>query len=69
MLDQLTIELNSLSEPITLQIGDMAGRVVLIKSLDYLVHKIDMSQLLPGEYFIQLLSESGSVMTTSLIKQ
>lgn len=67
--DYLTIELSDLSDLLTMEIRDMNGRLIFNMLLEHAIHKIDMSNLLSGEYFILFKSESGKEFVTPIIKE
>lgn len=67
-LDIVQIELDNSTNP-TLTLFDVSGREVLIQTLNKTISEIDLHELPPGIYFLQISNDQKIISTQKFIKQ
>ncbi len=64
-----TAEKTVSTNPFELIVTDMLGKVVLKTAILQQITEIDMSHMLPGNYFLVIKNNSGMVQTEKLVKE
>lgn len=64
----LTIQLKEVNQPLTIQLLDLTGRVIISSSLNSMETSIDLSNYASGEYLLNVTSGDAILNTLKIIK-
>lgn len=64
----LTIQLKEVNQPVTIQLLDLTGRIIISSSLNSIETSIDLSNYASGEYLLTITDEDAILNTLKIIK-
>ena len=62
--ENLTVELDELKDPVQITFYDVKGNKILVQSMDSNLSTLNLSQFLPGEYFLSVTDKQGKLIKT-----